>query len=56
MLIRRLAGFGSWHGYCYRAGEICSKLKRAAEAVAEAIADPEDPDAGKQTGLQNPLS
>ena len=28
----------SWRGYCYRAGEPCSKLKRAAEAAAEAIA------------------
>ncbi len=31
---------GAWHGYCYRAGQTCSKLKRATEAAAEAIADP----------------
>lgn len=29
----------SWHGYCYKPGETCSKLKRAAEAAAEATAD-----------------
>ena len=29
----------SWHGECYRAGEPCSKLKRAADAAAEATAD-----------------
>ena len=29
----------AWHGYCYRPGESCSKLKRAADAAAEAIAD-----------------
>ena len=34
----------SWHGVCYRAGEPCSKLKRAAEAAAEAIADPQSCD------------
>ena len=31
----------SWHGYCYRAGETCAKLKRAAEAAAEATTDPQ---------------
>ena len=50
MLTRHIADRESWHGYCYRAGQTCSKLKRAAEAVAEAIAQPnEDPEAGKQT-------
>ena len=29
----------SWHGYCYKPGGTCSKLKRAAEAAAEATAD-----------------
>ena len=29
------------HGFCYRPSEVCSKLKRAAEAAAEAIADPQ---------------
>lgn len=29
----------TWYGYCYRSGGPCSKLKRAAEAAAEAIAD-----------------
>ena len=28
------------HNFCYRVGEPCSKLKRAAEAIAEANADP----------------
>ena len=28
------------HHFCYRIGEPCSKLKRAAEAIAEANADP----------------
>ena len=28
------------HHFCYRPGEICSKSKRAAEAVAAAIAKP----------------
>lgn len=28
------------HHFCYRPGEPCSKLKRAAEAIAEAIAEP----------------
>ena len=52
MLTGRLAHGGSWHGYCWRAGEPCAKLKRAAEAVAEAIAPPnQDPGAGKQTQL-----
>ena len=32
------------------AGQACSKLKRAAEAVATAIAQPDpDPEAGKET-------
>ena len=31
----------SRYGVCYQAGESCSKLKRAAEAAAEAIADPQ---------------
>ena len=29
----------SWHGECYRAGETCSKLKRAADVAAEATVD-----------------
>lgn len=28
-----LAEFGSWRGYCYEAGEICSKQKRALDDV-----------------------
>lgn len=28
-------------GFCYRSGEACSRLKRAAEAAAEAIPDPQ---------------
>ena len=32
------------HHFCYRPGQPCSKMKRAAEAVAEAIAAPH-PDA-----------
>ena len=31
----------SYHGYCLEAGEVCTKLKRAAEAAAEAIAGPQ---------------
>lgn len=47
MLTRHLA-HSSWHGYCWLGGETCSKLKRAAEIVAEAIAQPNrDPEAGK---------
>ena len=34
----------SWHGMCYRAGEVCPKLKRAAEAAAEVIAGPQSCD------------
>lgn len=50
MLIGRSASYGSTHGFCWRAGEPCSKLKRAAEAVAEAIAQPsQNLEAGKQT-------
>ena len=30
----------AWHGYCHGAGETCSKLKRAAEVVAESVAQP----------------
>ena len=29
------------HVFCYRPGEPCSKMKRAAEAIAEAVADAE---------------
>lgn len=34
------------HRFCYRPGEPCSKMKRAAEAIAAAIAEPNaDPEA-----------
>ena len=37
-------------GFCYRAGEVCTKLKRAAGAVAEAIGQlNQDPQAGMQS-------
>ncbi|KAL9138660.1 MAG: hypothetical protein Q9175_000096 [Cornicularia normoerica] len=54
--IPRAPHYGSTHGYCWLEGEPCSKLKRAAEAVAEAIAQPnQDLEAGKQTYLRNIL-
>ena len=47
----------AWHGYCHLAGETCSKLKRAAEVVAESVAQPNQrSESGKQTQLQDLLS
>ena len=34
----------AWNGMCYRAGEYCAKLKRAADAAAEVIAGPQSCD------------
>lgn len=53
LLILRLPDYGgSSNGMCSQAGSSCGKLKRAAEAVAEAIAQPkEDSEDGKQIQL-----
>lgn len=49
MLILRSAASGSSNRFCYLEGEPCSKLKRAAEAVAEALAEPyQDSESGEQ--------
>lgn len=55
MLTHCLAPSGSTNGSCWHAGEPCLKLKRAAEAVAEALAQPNpDSEAGKQKSLPDP--
>ena len=57
MLTPFLAHAGKSAGFCAHAGEGCAKLKRAAEAVAEAIPlRNQTLEAGKQTQLRRVLS
>ena len=51
-MLTRCSTAESDEGFCYRQGEVCSKLKRAAEAVADAIALPNQVfEPGEQTCL-----
>lgn len=53
MLTRHLAD----GKFCYRAGQVCPKLKRAAEAVAVAIGQlNQDPEAGRQSDFATSCS